>query len=300
MYLYHFGLERLPFSLTPDTKLFCALPHHKEALNTIQFAISTGESFVKIIGEVGAGKTMLCRLLMNKIGEQRNIAYIPNPVLTPRELKLSLANELKMRVSQSVGEEALIPKIQKRLIDLSAKKKGPVILIIDEAQSMPEETLEALRLFTNLETETSKLLQIILFAQPELDEKLTKSNLRQLRQRIAFSYHLPHMSFQQTKTYITHRLAKVSRSNTVQFSYAALKLIYWASKGIPRLVNILSHKSLMLTFGKNSKKVTFSSVWQSILDTEDTRHKVKRLKAFAYTLILGGFSSAAIAWWYSP
>ncbi len=299
MYLYHYGFRKLPFSLTPDTELFCALPNYREALNTLKFALSTGEAFCKITGEVGSGKTMLCRMLINKIGQQRKVAYIPNPVLSPREIKLALAHELNMRLGSRVGDEQIIPKIQKKLIEI-CQKQGPVILIIDEAQSMPDETLETLRLFTNLETESTKLLQIILFAQPELDEKLAQKHLRQLRQRIVFSHQLNPLHFEQLRDYINHRLAKVSGSAKVQFTYSAQRLLHWASRGIPRLVNVLAHKSLMLGFGVGTHTISLRQVWQAVCDTEDTRRFILKIKRVSWALSVGLFSSSALAFWVLP
>ncbi len=299
MYLYHFGFKKLPFSLTPDTDLFCALPTHREAFNTLKFALTSGEAFCKITGEVGSGKTMLCRVLINKIADKRQVAYIPNPVLTPRELKLALANELNMRVTKSTGEEQLIPKLQKKLVEIN-KKRGPVILIIDEAQSMPDETLEVLRLFTNLETETSKLLQIVLFGQPELNDKLSQGHLRQLRQRIVFSYALKPLTLQQTRDYITHRVQSVAMEQKLTLSLPATWLIHKASRGIPRLINVLTHKSLMLSYGNSSHKLTWRQVWRSIIDTDDTRHFAMWLKRLALFSGLALFSSGALAYWVMP
>ncbi len=299
MYLYHYGFRKLPFSLTPDTELFCALPNYREALNTLKFALSTGEAFCKVTGEVGSGKTMLCRLLMNKIGQQRKIAYIPNPVLSPREIKLALAHELNMRLGSRIGDEQIIPKIQKKLIEI-CKKQGPVILIIDEAQSMPDDTLETLRLFTNLETESNKLLQIVLFAQPELDDKLAQKHLRQLRQRIAFAHRLKPLNFEQLRHYLHHRIAKVSSNIKVEFSYGAQRLLHRASRGIPRLVNVLAHKSLMLGFGAGKYRITWRQVWQAICDTEDTRRFTLSIKRIGWALGIGLFSSSALAFWVLP
>ncbi|NVJ62360.1 MAG: AAA family ATPase [Gammaproteobacteria bacterium] len=306
MYLYHYGFRKLPFSLTPDTDLFCSLPSHKEALNTIHFALSTGESFCKITGEVGTGKTMLCRWLMNQIGQQRTVAYIPNPVLSPKELKLSLAHELGLRVSSKTPNEQIIPRIQKRLIELN-KKQGPVILIIDEAQCLPDESIETLRLFTNLETETTKLLQIVLFGQPELDEKLSKRSLRQLRQRIAFSHQLKKLNLSESKAYVSHRLAKainkregrVNCQQAVDITWASFVFLYMSSGGVPRLLNILCHKALMLCFGRGNKKVSVFDIVKAINDTEETRISWRRKKLFTIAMSLSVVSSSSLAWWLS-
>ncbi|MCO7226310.1 ExeA family protein [Pleionea sp. CnH1-48] len=299
MYLYHFGFRKLPFSLTPDTDLFCALPVYQEALNTLNFALSTGEAFCKVTGEVGSGKTLLCRLLLNKISEQRTVAYIPNPVLKPKELKLALAHELNMRVKGDVGEELLIPKLQKKLID-EFKKRGPVILVIDEAQAMPDETLETLRLFANLETEQAKLLQIVLLGQPELNEKLAQEHLRQLRQRIVFSYHLKPLNRKQIRQYVQHRVAHVTTGNGVVFSHLALRAISYFSRGVPRLVNILSHKSLMLAFGKGEHRIGLKHILVATKDTDDTSKNFEKAKHIMSLLLLMLFSSTAVAWWIAP
>ncbi|MEE4246038.1 MAG: AAA family ATPase [Kangiellaceae bacterium] len=299
MYLYHFGFRKLPFLLTPDTDLFCSLPYYRQAFNTLSFALSTGEAFCKITAEVGMGKTMLCRLLINKLTKKRQVAYIPNPVLSPRELKLSLAHELNMRIRSTIGEEQLIPRIQKKLIDIY-KKSGPVILIIDEAQAMSDESLETLRLFANLETETSKLIQIVLFAQPELDEKLQQKNLRQLRQRIVFSDRLTHLSYQQVVQYINHRLDGVSPQKRLIFSKISLWLIYRASKGIPRLINIICHKALMLAYGQKRDKVNILNVVHAINDTPDTRGFTKRIKQSFVASLLAIAAGSAYAYWLMP
>ncbi|WP_144392403.1 ExeA family protein [Pleionea sediminis] len=297
MYLYHFGFRQLPFALTPDTNLFCALPSHLEAFNTLKFSLLSGEAFCKITGEVGSGKTLLCRLLINKIHKKRKVAYIPNPVLSSKELKLALANELNIRITKNTGEEQIIPKIQKKLVEIN-EKSGSVILIIDEAQAMPEETLETLRLFTNLETEKSKLIQIVLFGQPELNEKLEKKSLRQLRQRIAFSYQLKPLNYNQTKAYIIHRLKSVSNGMPkISFSVGAYFFIHYASRGIPRLVNVLSHKSIMLAYGKSQKKINVRSVFQAIRDTEDTWSMSKARRWIYTSLAFGLFSGGAFAFW---
>jgi len=297
MYLYHFGLRKLPFSLTPDTELFCSLPSYKEALNTIHFALTTGEAFCLVSGEVGTGKTMLSRWLINKISEQRTIAYLPNPVLSPREIKLALASELNIRITKNLTDDQLVPRIQKRLIELN-KKHGPVVLIIDEAQTMPDETLEALRLFTNLETETSKLLQIVLFAQPELIEKLNQKHLRQLRQRIAFQYRLSRFNRIETQQYIEHRINRsTSQKGRSFFSSSAYSAIFYASGGIPRLVNILAHKSLMLAFGKGRRKVRINEVLGAINDTQDANSNLRFIKRLFLAGGLVLFSSSALAYW---
>ncbi|MFT5521060.1 MAG: MSHA biogenesis protein MshM, partial [Enterobacterales bacterium] len=164
MYLYHYGLSELPFSLTPDTDFYCELPVYSDAMNVLRIALESGEGFVKVVGEVGTGKTMLCRMLLNYLDKRAQCAYLPNPYLSPNELRLALASELSIRVARTIDQYQLTEKINAKILRLH-KKGMPVVVIVDEAQAIPRETLEALRLFTNLETEKQKLLQVVLFAQ---------------------------------------------------------------------------------------------------------------------------------------
>ncbi len=189
MYLEHFGLTEPPFSLTPDTGYFFSYGHYADALNTLLVALKTGEGFIKVTGEVGTGKTLLCRKLLNTLDDGFVSAYIPNPMLTPYGLLTAMAEELGVSMDRHYGHHQLLKMISGRLIQFTAQGKR-VVLCMDEAQAMPIETLEALRLLTNLETEKNKLLQVVLFAQPELDDKLRRQEIRQLKQRITFSYTL--------------------------------------------------------------------------------------------------------------
>jgi MSHA biogenesis protein MshM len=169
MYLYHFGIRELPFTLTPNTSYFFGLPSHKEAIQVLLTALKSGEGFIKVTGEVGAGKTLICRKLLNEIPDHFVAAYIPNPYLTPSELRRSVASELQVELSSQADQQEFTQRIQQRLIDINQRNRG-VVLIIDEAQALPIESIEALRLMTNLETESRKLLQVVLFGQPELDD----------------------------------------------------------------------------------------------------------------------------------
>jgi len=205
MYLYHFGLRELPFTLTPNTNFFLGLAPHNEALAVLITALKTGEGFIKVVGEVGTGKTLLCRKLLNEIPDHFITAYIPNPYLKPDELRRAVAIELGVKQAQRMSVQLLTQRIQQKLIDLH-KAGRSVVLILDEAQALPAESLEALRLFTNLETETRKLLQVVLFAQPELDTRLSQTDFRQLRQRITFAYRLRAMTSVEVQQYIEHRL----------------------------------------------------------------------------------------------
>jgi MSHA biogenesis protein MshM len=254
MYLSHFGLREAPFSLTPDPEFFYAHTGHQEALNVLLVALQGGEGFIKISGEVGTGKTLLCRKLLGALGEGFCTAYLPNPLLTPFELHKALAQELGIRTPADATLHDLVKRITTALVELNRKGRRAV-LCIDEAQAMPAESLEALRLLSNLETEKCKLLQIVVFAQPEFDALIRRPELRQLRQRITFSYALPPLDRAGVEGYVRHRLGVAGCPGERLFSPAALAAIHQASRGIPRLVNFLSHKGLMATYGQGGGAV---------------------------------------------
>lgn len=267
MYLYHFGLKELPFSLTPNTHFYFGLPSHDEAMQVLNTALQTGEGFIKVTGEVGTGKTLLCRKLLNEIPESYEIAYIPNPALSPEDMRFALASELGIRSLSNINQQQLTQKIQLKLLDLHKKGKG-VILIVDEAQTIPWESFEALRLFTNLETESRKLIQVVLFGQPELDDMLSSDRLRQIRQRITFSYKLRALNLDEMQAYINHRMTVSGHKGKSLFNKSAMKALFKYSKGIPRLANIMTHKALMLVYGEGSYEVDKKHVNLAAKDTD--------------------------------
>jgi MSHA biogenesis protein MshM len=266
MYKLHFGLRELPFSITPDTSFFFACSNYQEALNTLLVAAQNGEGFIKITGEVGTGKTLLCRKFMATLDDSFVTAYIPNPYLEPRTLMLALADELETPLEKDFDQYQLLKAINYRLLVLAREGKR-VLLCLDEAQAMPIESLEALRLLTNLETEKRKLLQIVLFGQPELDRKLQQDAIRQLAQRITFHYQLGPLTRDDLEFYISHRLNVAGFSGSRLFSRGAVRVLNAASGGIPRLVNILAHKSLMLTYGEGKQQVRARHVKAAAKDT---------------------------------
>jgi MSHA biogenesis protein MshM len=266
MYKKHFELKEQPFSLTPNTAYFLNAHGHREALNLLQIAIANGEGFIKIVGEVGTGKTMLCRKLLNGLSEEHYTAYIPNPFLNPAALFRAVAEELGVTCKTRDGINEYQKAINSRLVELVAAGKK-VVLVIDEAQAMPSKSLEALRLISNLETETSKLIHIVLFGQPELDALLAVSTLRQLRQRISFAYNLPPLDLEGTSHYIQHRVAAAGYAGGQLFTSTAIKAVYKSSQGVPRLINILCHKALMAAFGKGDKQIDKFHVVAAIQDT---------------------------------
>lgn len=267
MYLYHFGLEELPFTLTPNTSFYMPMAMHDEALAVLSTALQTGEGFIKVVGEVGTGKTLLCRKLLNEIPAHFITAYIPNPYLNPDELRRAVAVELGVKQAQRMSVQLLTQRIQTRLLELHGQGHS-VVLILDEAQALPEDSLEALRLFTNLETETRKLLQVVLFAQPELDERLNTTEFRQLRQRITFGYKLRAMNINEVQHYINHRLKVAGYKGAELFPANVCQEITRVSQGIPRLVNILCHKMLMLAYGQGHYNMTTKLLSMAVDDTE--------------------------------
>lgn len=273
MYLEHFKINEYPFSLTPNTEFFCELTPHIEALNVLLVSLKSGEGFIKITGEVGTGKTLLCRLLLLKIREDYTTAYIPNPDLNPDSLRLTLAQELGISDPGSVNSNELLQLINEKLLSLYEQQK-PVILIIDEAQALSDAALEAIRLLTNLETEKSKLVQVVLFGQPELNDKLNKPSLRQLKQRITFSYHLSPMKEQELKAYLFHRLAKAGYTYGNIFTPKACKLLHKATRGLPRLVNVICHKSMMAAYGQGKQLISPKAVKQAIKDTDSLKNNL--------------------------
>ena len=258
MYLQHFALREPPFSITPDAAFF--FPHEgvQAALNTLLVAIRSGEGFLKIVGEVGCGKTVLCRQLLRTLQDECVMAYIPNPDLGPRDLLLALAQELGLKVAASATRHKLLDSLQRCLL-AHAEQGRPVVVVIDEAQAIPLRTVESLRLLSNLETEKRKLLQLVLMGQPELDHKLARVEIRQLLQRITFSEHLGPMSAHRVGPYLKHRLvvaALDAHTDTDLFEPAAAQLLAQYSGGVPRVINVLGNKCLMLAYGQNLHRVT--------------------------------------------
>jgi len=294
MYTAHFGLREPPFGITPDTSFFFGSPHSQEALNTLLVAARTGEGFIKITGEVGTGKTLLCRKFMATLGPEFVTAYIPNPYLEPRSLMLALADELDIAYEKDADQHQVLKAITLRLLGLAGADKR-VLLCLDEAQAMPVETLEALRLLTNLETEKRKLLQIVLFGQPELNRKLEMQSIRQLAQRITFHYHLGPLSRDDLDYYVAHRLRVAGYDGARLFSRGAVARLYAASGGVPRLVNILAHKAMMLCYGQGRQMVERAHVSAAARDTQAVRRR--RLWPWAALSAFSALLAAAGVTW---
>jgi MSHA biogenesis protein MshM len=296
MYQEFFGLREAPFSLTPDTSFYYDNPAHQEALNTLLVALQLGEGFLKLTGEVGTGKTLLCRKLLRELADAKAFvtAYIPNPALTPVALRHALADELGIQYRHNIGQHRVMQMIGNRLVEeKSAGRK--VVLIIDEAQALPTDCLEAIRLLTNLETEKSKLLQVVLFGQPELDDHLSRPATRQLLQRIMFSYRLAPMNSRMVSHYLGHRLAVAGHVGEPLFVEPIARRIARESNGIPRLVNILAHKSLLMAFGEGKPMVEMRHVKKAVADTESLYSRRRRSGIRRLAMALAGVLSAGVA-----
>jgi MSHA biogenesis protein MshM len=265
-YLRHFGLREPPFGITPDTTYFFACRSIQEALNTLLVAVANGEGFIKITGEVGTGKTLLCRKFLATLDAGWISAYVPNPSFEPRTLYLALAEELGIHLDAAVDQHHLLKAITRSLLDLARQRKR-VVLCMDESQAMPLETLEALRLLTNLETEKRKLLQVVLFGQPELDRKLASPAIRQLLQRITFQHHMGSLRESEVGAYVTHRMAVAGCTGRPILSGSALRLLHRSSRGVPRIINVVMHKALLLAYGEGVWVVERKHVRAAVSDT---------------------------------
>jgi MSHA biogenesis protein MshM len=279
MYQQYFNMTEMPFALLPDTSFFYESDSYKEALNVLLVAIRSGEGFVKVTGEVGTGKTMLCRKLLNCLDDENYVTiYIPNPFLSPNQLRMALADELDIDyrddISDDITSYVLISAITKKLMEHNNQGRK-VVVCLDEVQAMPIETLEALRLFSNIETEKSKLMQIILFGQPELDERLAQNCNRQLKQRISFAYKLKPVDRKSLAGYINHRLHIAGYHGGELFTSRAIDKIYKNSKGVPRIVNTLCNKTLILAFGQGKNNVVCKHVAQAINDAEESNSTIQ-------------------------
>jgi MSHA biogenesis protein MshM len=286
----HFGLREPAFGLTPDTSFFFPAQPHLDAHETLRYALEAGEGFLVVEGEVGTGKTLLLRYLLNSLPERWQAAFVPNPGLDPRGLYAAIAIEFGL--SPKGTSEALLHRLERHFIALAQADRQPVVLI-DEAQALPGDTLEAVRLLTNLETEKRKLLQVVLFGQPELMVRLNAKNTRQILTRVSFHAVLRPLGLQEMNAYVRHRL-KVAGSEAAVLSPLASFALWRASRGLPRLVNIIAAKAMMLAYGRGERQVARHHVKAAAADTLAARKGVSA-GMLAWGLALLGLAAAAAA-----
>ncbi len=266
MYLEYYGLKEPPFTITPNPRFLFYSAKHREAFNHLLYGIKERKGFVQLTGEVGAGKTTLCRALLEQLGSNFSTALILNPVLDAEGLIKAIAMEFGLDVKGCDRLET-VAIINDFLLKQMAEGRESV-LIIDEAQDLSDDLLEQVRLLSNLETDDRKLLQIVLMGQPELRDRLNAHGLRQLRQRITVRYHLKPLTMMEIGQYVQHRLHVAGANGSPYFTGPAIWRIYNYSKGIPRLVNALSDKALLAGFVRQQEKINFGMVGRAIRELE--------------------------------
>ncbi len=293
MYIEHFGLAELPFSLTPDPRYVYMSERHREALAHLIYGISQGDGFVQLTGEVGTGKTTMCRCLLEQLPADVDVALIFNPRLTSHELLAAVCDEL--RVAYPAGTDSvklLVDSLYRHL--LGAHERGRrTVLIIDEAQNLSVDVLEQVRLLTNLETARDKLLQIILIGQTELGALLERQELRQLAQRVTARYHLRPFSQDETRAYIVHRLGVAGRTRML-FSPWALREVHRLSRGVPRLINVICDRALLGAYATSRSWVDVHTVRRAAREVRGVRMGGRRLPWVATLAALTGLAAVLV------
>ncbi len=253
MYTSFYGLREKPFSLTPDPAYLYLAESHREALAHLLYGLEQGEGFICITGEVGTGKTTICRTLLQRLSSDTEVAFIFNPELSAHELLEVINTELGLSV-EGLTRRELVEQLNRFLLERRRERRR-VLLIIDEAQNLPAQTLEQIRLLSNLETETTKLIQILLLGQPELDEKLERPELRQLKQRITVRWRLNPLALRESKEYVRHRLRIAAGAERDLFTDASLREIHNIAGGIPRLINVICDRALLAGYASQSRSI---------------------------------------------
>ena len=292
MYNEHFGLQQAPFRITPDTRLFYEGGGRGRILDALVYAIVSGEGIVKVVGEVGTGKTMLCRMLEERLPKNVEIVYLANPSLKPDDILQAIAMEMKLDIAPGSNRLKVMHAMQHHLLKKHASNRQ-VVVFVEEAQSMPIETLEEIRLLSNLETQREKLLQIVLFGQPELDENLDQANIRQLKERITHCFYLEPLDRDELRDYVNFRMRAVGYRGPDVFRSNAYVSMARASEGLTRRINILADKALLAAFAEDRHEVKREDVRKAINDSQfevRRRRRAPWLAVGAGILLLAGLA----------
>jgi len=286
MYEAHFGLERSPFRITPDTSLFYEGGKRGDILGALVYAVHRGEGIVKVVGEVGSGKTMLCRMLQQELPKTVEIIYIANPSVSAQDILFVIAHELGLSVDKNASKHEVMHMLQDYLLQRHMEDKQ-VVLFIEEAQGMPLDTLEEIRLLSNLETDQNKLLQIILFGQPELDDNLAQQSIRQLRERITHNFNLSPLTPDEIHRYLNFRMREVGYTGPELIDLGLAKKVEQYSGGLLRRINIIADKVLLSAFAESTHNLTSRHVIAAVNDSNFGQEIERPTRKVWWLLLLG-------------
>src|SRR5262245_36189697 len=298
MYYSFFGLKQPPFRITPDTDFFFEGGNRGAVLEALSYAITHGEGIVKVTGEVGSGKTMLCRVLQARLPASVETVYLANPSVSPDEILHAIGFELQLTLPRDAARLEVMHALNEYLLAKHAEHKQ-VVVFVEESQSMPIGTLEEIRLLSNLETKQHKLLQIVLFGQPELDDNLRKTEIRQLRERITHSFAWAPLDANEVREYLAFRLQAAGYRGPDLFAPHVIRYIARATGGLTRRINIVADKALLSAFAENTHNVDLKHVRAAVADSEfsgapQARPRTRGIGTLALTAGLGGLAVAAV------
>jgi type II secretory pathway predicted ATPase ExeA len=267
MYYPFFGLTQAPFKITPDTEVFFEGGNRGAILEALIYAITNGEGIIKVTGEVGSGKTMLCRVLQTRLPENVETVYLANPSVSPDEILHAIAFEMQLSLPKAAGRLEVMHALNEYLLERYQRNRQ-VVVFVEESQGMPISTLEEIRLLSNLETRQHKLLQIVLFGQPELDENLRQPQIRQLRERITHSFNLFPLDERDVRAYLAFRLQAAGYHGPDLFSNRVIAFMTRASGGLTRRINLIADKALLAAFAEGTHNVSLGHVKAAVRDSE--------------------------------